>query len=273
MRGARVFGVLLRNEWFKARKRVAFWLPLGFYTLTALANHTGSFIQRDAGFRLPEVWSRVFAEESSFALIFATLTLLLLTATEFNWRTARQNVIDGFSKSQWVAGKLLLLLIVGLLFIAVHILVPVILAVLRTDFATVEGPLVPASAFAAAAGLVLSYLSTAGFAFFLALTIRRTATAIGVWFAWAIPIESGMMTPLALRYFPEHSGLIEYLPWLNTLVLRDYAIYDIAAVTIAREAGSRMPPPVDPTVHLLVATAWTVVFIVAGFIWFLRRDL
>ena len=277
MRGGRAFTVLLCNEWFKARKSLAFWLPLGFFTASAVLNHADAFVRGDDSATFPLVWSNIFGVESSFVLVFAALSLLLLTATEFSWRTARQNVIDGMSKSQWFWGKCLLLPIVGSAFIAVHILIPVSFALIRTDFGAVDGPLVPGSVWAALGGLVLAFLSACAFAFFLALAIRRTGAALGVWFIWVFPVESAMITPFVQRSFPDHAGWIEYLPWLNHFHLRSFAAYDAAAYeryVAPFEAAGRVPLPVnEPTWHLVTAGAWTAVFLGAALISFRRRDL
>ena len=277
MSGVRAYGILLRNEWFKARKSMAFRLPLGFYACWVLMNHANAFFRREDGFGFPDIWSRIFGVGTPFVLVFSVLTLLLLTASEFNWRTARQNVIDGLSKSQWFRGKCLLLPIVGTAFIAVHILIPVALALIRTDFGTADGPLVPAAAFAATGGLVLAFLSASAFAFFLAMTIRRSAPTVGVWFLWVFPLESGMITPFVHRYLPDYSDWIRYLPWINNFPLLEFRNYDTAAyeryAAPALEVGRTPMPAVDPTSHLIVAAAWTVLFLGAAFIWFRRRDL
>ena len=277
MRGARAFGVLLGNEWVKARKRIAFWIALGFFAFFTFMGHSFSFFQDSGNFRLPEVWSDVFAADAQIVLIFASLTLLLLTTTEFGWRTARQNVIDGLSKSQWFWGKSLVLPIVGGAFFGLYILIPVVLASARTDFAAVDGALVPPTVLAALGGLVLAFLSVGGFGFFLSLAIRRTGAALGVWFLWIGPIEFGMIHPLARRFLPDHAGWVEYLPWSNTFPLLDFRNYDDGAYersVAALEAAGRTPPvQVDPTSHLLMAAVWAVLFMGAAFFWFRRRDL
>ncbi|WP_425155454.1 hypothetical protein [Candidatus Palauibacter sp.] len=277
MKGGRVFGVLLRNEWFKARKRLALWIALGFYAVGVFGSHAYPFFQRSEDFRLPEIWGAVFGADSATLVIFASLTLLLLTTMEFSWRTARQNVIDGLSKSQWFWGKSLLLPIVGLAFLGVHVLIPVVLALIRTDFAVVDGPLVPLSVFAALGGLTLAFLSMGALGFFLSLAIRRTGAALGVWFLWIGPVESGMILPLARRYLPDHSAWVEYMPFGNAVALLEFRHYDAPAYeryAAAIEAAGRTPPPaVDPTWHLIVAAAWTALLIGSAFIWFRRRDL
>lgn len=277
MKGARVFGVLLRNEWFKARKRVAFWIALGFYAFFTIMNHGQPFLERSEGFRLPDVWTAVFGDESTMVVIFAALTLVLLCATEFGWRTARQNVIDGLSKSQWFWGKALLLPMVGLAFVGVHVLIPTVLALIRTDFAAAEGPLVPLSVLQAAGGLGLAFLSVAALAFLLSLVIRRTGAALAVWFLWIGPIESGMLPALVGRFLPDHTGWLEYLPFTNGFPLLEFRNYDAPAYeryAAAVEAAGRTPsPPLDPAWHLVAAAAWTALLVGIAYISFRRRDL
>ncbi|MXW55867.1 MAG: hypothetical protein F4X22_09595 [Gemmatimonadales bacterium] len=277
MTGARAFGVLLRNEWFKARKRLAFWIALGFYAFFTLMNHGQPFLERSEGFRLPDIWNAVFGDESTMVVIFAALTLVLLSATEFGWRTARQNVIDGLSKSQWFWGKSLLLPLVGLAFIGVHVLIPTALALMRTDFGAAEGPLVPLSVFQAAGGLGLAFLSVAALAFLLSLVIRRTGAALAVWFLWIGPIESGMLPVLVRRFLPDYTRWLDYLPFSNTFPLLEFRNYDAATYeryAAAVEAAGRTPPPaVDPAWHLITAAAWTALLVGIAFILFRRRDL
>ncbi len=277
MKGARVFGVLLRNEWFKARKRVAFWIALGFYAFFTLMNHGQPFLERSDGFRLPDIWTAVFGDESTMVVIFAALTLVLLSATEFGWRTARQNVIDGLSKSQWFWGKSLLLPVVGLAFIGVHVAIPTLLALIRTDFAAAEGPLLPLSVFQAAGGLGLAFLSVAALAFLLSLVIRKTGAALAVWFLWIGPIESGMLPALVGRFLPDHTGWLEYLPFTNGFPLLEFRNYDAPAYeryAAAVEAAGRTPsPPLDPAWHLVAAAAWTALLVGIAYISFRRRDL
>lgn len=277
MRGVRAFGVLLRNEWFKARKRVAFWIALGFYAFFTLMNHAQPFLERSEGFRLPDIWTAVFGDESATVVIFAALTLVLLSATEFGWRTARQNVIDGLSKSQWFWGKSLLLPVVGLAFIGVHLSIPTALALIRTDFAAAEVPLVPLSAFQAAGGLALAFLSLGALAFLLSLVIRKTGAALAVWFLWIGPIESGMLPALVRRFLPDHTGWLDYLPFTNAFPLFDFRNYDASAYeryAAAVEAAGRTPSAaVDPAWHLVTAAAWTALLVGIAFISFRRRDL
>ena len=276
MRGGKALAVMLRNEWLKARKRVAFWVALGSYAAFTFLNHAQSFFDSEESFDLPGIWPDVFADESATMVVFAAMTLALLCATEFGWRTARQSVIDGLSKSQWFWGKALLLPVVGLAFLGVHLLIPTILAVIRTDFSAGVAP-VPLSALQAAGGLGLAFLGVGALAFLLSLVIRKTGAALAVWFLWVAPIESGMLPALVGRSLPAATDLLQYLPFSNTSALYYFRAYDAPAherYAAAIEAAGRTPPlPIDPVPHLIMAAVWAVLFVGLAYITFRRRDL
>ena len=61
-----ILGVLLRNEWFKTRKRLAFWLALGFFSFITFMNHAQGFFESDEDFALPQVWGSVFGQDMTF---------------------------------------------------------------------------------------------------------------------------------------------------------------------------------------------------------------
>ena len=154
----------------------------------------------------------VFGNEGVQFLIFSGLTVMLLATPEFNWRTARQNVIDGLSKSQWFWGKSLLLPVVALAFLGIHILIPGVLALIRTDLGAATGPLVPASVFAATEAWS-SPSSASGLLRFCDFRdppdgcLARDLDSLGR------PIESGMLRALVMRYLPDYTDWLDYLPF------------------------------------------------------------
>ncbi len=271
---ARTFLLLLRNEWFKARKRLSLWLPLGFYAgIAFLMYGEDFFLDRIA---LPGVWSTVFQGERVIALfIFATLSFLMLTTMEFSWRTARQNVIDGLSKSQWFWGKALVIPLLGVMYCLVHAGIPGVMALIRTDVGAATGPLLPASVFAAAGGLLLGFACVTSLGFFLSLAIRNTGAAMGTWFLWTMPLEGGIIPELSRRYL--HPDLPTYLPFQNSVRLANLANYDTAAyerLAAAAEQAGRAPPDVPNTgLYVVIAVVWIVLLLSASLVWFRRRDL
>ena len=119
--------MLLRIEWLKAAKRRIFWVAIGAFALfVAIRTVIGIYFAQtipDAVFTLPERWPDILGTVAGFGPLFTAILMILLFAPEFSWRTARQNIIDGLSKEQFFAGKVMLLAGLGLLFMAVAVLI------------------------------------------------------------------------------------------------------------------------------------------------------
>jgi len=126
-----------RAEMWKMWKRPATWVTLGLFGLITFADLFDEF--RDARkdpedrFFLPDAWGQILGQEVLIGFIFASVLLILLVASEFSWRTARQNVIDGLSKTQWYSAKVLLLPFLVALFLALRVVVGGSFALAGTD--------------------------------------------------------------------------------------------------------------------------------------------
>ncbi len=148
-------GVLLRNECLKTLKRLAFWVTYGSFTAIMIVSFLENFrrARRDPErpFSMPDSWPSIVADDNEIALIFGSVILLLLISSEFSWRTARQNVIDGLSKEQFFLSKLLLVPLLGLLFVATQTVVGATFSLFVTDFSAGE-PLIRGVHLSALAG-------------------------------------------------------------------------------------------------------------------------
>ena len=85
--GAGVWRVLVRNEWFKARRRLAFLVTYGLFSFITLMEHGGDLrrarTSEDFTYALPRAWSSVFTDDSILILIFASLAVIMLVSSEF----------------------------------------------------------------------------------------------------------------------------------------------------------------------------------------------
>jgi ABC-2 type transport system permease protein len=103
-----------RLELFKMLKRLAAWITyLCFCLLTALT-FGGQFYaaQHSHGrgyFGFPNALPTILTAGTSIASIFGVVLIVLMVCNEFDWKTSRQNIIDGLSKPEWFAGKALLI--------------------------------------------------------------------------------------------------------------------------------------------------------------------
>lgn len=124
-------------ELFKLRKRPATWVAyLIFLTLTALQLGTYFYNTRAPGgpYRgFPEAWPTILAGGAQIASLFGAVLAALAVSSEFEWRTSRQNVIDGLSRGNWFLGKLLLLPAIAVALYATQIVLGITLALLHTQ--------------------------------------------------------------------------------------------------------------------------------------------
>jgi ABC-type transport system involved in multi-copper enzyme maturation permease subunit len=277
---ARVWVVLFRNEWFKTRKRRAFWITLAFFSFITFMQYADRFFAArndpERSFTLPEIWPQVFEGESVITIIFASIALILMSSSEFSWRTARQNVIDGLSKTQWYWGKTLLIPMLGVAFVSLHVGIPAVLGILGTDSSSASGPMFPVSVLAATGGTFLAYTAVAALAIFLSLAIRSSGPAMAAWFFW-IGFGEQLGAGLLGRAVPSLRPILGYLPFTNAQAGMNFRDYDSAAfeqAVAAATAAERAPPELaDLSTIMLVNIGWVALFLVVGYVWFRRRDL
>lgn len=115
---------LIKIEWLKIKKYPAFWWMLGivaltypgvnllFYNgyqqLTTKKDFTSTIAKQLFGnpFAFPETWHSVAFFSSCFVIVPAILVIMMIT-NEYQYKTHRQNVIDGWSRNQFITSKIL----------------------------------------------------------------------------------------------------------------------------------------------------------------------
>lgn len=276
----RLGGVAVRNELTKMVHRPATLVTVGFLLLVSGL----SFGQRwwaargdpERSFALPAAWPEILTGNAQGAAIFGSVLLILLVASEFSWRTARQNVIDGLSKEAWFRGKVGLLVALALLFFVVQVGTGLAFAAAGTEGLTASTLVPGAYRVSAAGGFLLGFLGYGSLALATALAVRGTGASLGVWFLYVAFVER------LLRQGLEELGgaaaeAARYLPVSVFEQLFSYVQHDPAALgrAISRAAGSGQPPP-EPwswSVLLTAAVGWIVLLIGASHLVFRRRDL
>jgi ABC-type transport system involved in multi-copper enzyme maturation permease subunit len=76
-------------------------------------------------YAFPDVWQTV-AFFSSFFLVFPAVVVIMLITNEYTFKTHRQNVIDGWSRSQFISSKLLDVLIITVLVTLLYFVVALV---------------------------------------------------------------------------------------------------------------------------------------------------
>lgn len=144
-------GSLIGIEYLKTVKRRAFWVALAFLAFLSTVALGSELMGGRRGVSAPLVapysWAMAAGEMGPMPAFFLALTIVMLVTSEFSWRTARQNVIDGLSKEQFFTAKWLMATMVALAFTIVPFAVATGVTIYgRVTGATPTSTLAPASA-------------------------------------------------------------------------------------------------------------------------------
>jgi ABC-2 type transport system permease protein len=207
---------LLKIEWLKIKYYRTFWILSVLFALSLYGvNEIVYTVQHNAfsnvpatqmilgtpPFQFPEVWHTV-SYVASFLLFFPGLIIIILMTNEFSYKTHRQNIIDGLSRTQFIYVKMMLCVLIALASAIVVFLVALF-------FGISEGN----------AGFNLQNINYVGLFFIqtlsytsLALVIatlcRRSGIAIGVYFLYA-EIFDQLLSIVANHYLNNKGN---YLP-------------------------------------------------------------
>jgi ABC-2 type transport system permease protein len=203
---------LLTTEWLKIKKYPAFWWIIG---LTALSYPGINFItyngyqnlihRKDQASRIakfvlgnpftfPEIWHTVAYFSSWFVFIPAVVVIMLVT-NEYNYKTHRQNVIDGWSRKQFMISKLIDVLIVTLLISILCCIVAFIIGI-----ATNENTNADRLKLSYYVGLfALQTFSQLSLAFLVGFLVRKAFLALGIFIFYFIVFEN--IAVATLRYY------------------------------------------------------------------------
>jgi ABC-2 type transport system permease protein len=216
---------ILRVEWMKVKNYRTFWILLAITILSipglsyAIYNLTNNSFPKGKGgqsmlgspFAFPDVWQNI-SWNSGWTFIIPAILVITLTTNEFTYKTHRQNIIDGWSRSQFIGVKLIELVLLSLLST-----IAVLLTVLAFGFI---GNKVPVGVPVWQGGRFIFFyfvqmLSFSMIAFLLAMLVKRAGLAIGA-FLMYILIEKIIV---GIGHGIYKSNVVDYLPEEVTAML------------------------------------------------------
>jgi hypothetical protein len=114
---------LLQIEWLKLRRYRTFWvlyllmilafpmlMSLAYYVQTRFPKEGRFLFDPAAFFQFPLVWQTA-AWLGGFVIMLPALLLITLVTNEFAYRTHRQNIIDGWTRLQFLYAKWIVILL------------------------------------------------------------------------------------------------------------------------------------------------------------------
>jgi len=182
---------LLKIEWLKVKNYKAFliisiFFVLGVFTTNYIVysvfdnmvskTNAAVLVNHFNPYDFEYVWQTA-SYASGYILILPVLLLMILVTNEYTFRTNRQNIIDGWSRIQFIHVKMML----ALIFAAVSALLVIITALV---FGFNSGTEFSYNGISHLGYFFLKALSYNVIAVFLSIWIKRTGFAIGLFFIY-----------------------------------------------------------------------------------------
>lgn len=204
---------LLKLEWLKVKNYKAFWIFLGLYIIGLFSINWVAFqfqseIKKSAPLTIfpydfPAVYQNI-SWISSWLLYFPGMLMILVITNEYNYKTHRQNIIDGLTRQQFILAKILFGLLIALLTTLSCFLIAIYFGHAYSGTFSFNG----------IEYIGYSFIQTLCYLFFamiLAILLRRSGLALAVFFLYGLVFEQliGLFIDLKLLnratvwyYFP-----------------------------------------------------------------------
>jgi len=261
---------LLAIEWLKIKRYRTFWVLVGlFLLLLPLWNYevANGLIKMGGGknginflstvYSFPQVWGNIGFWGSIF-IMFITILVIIITTNEYAFRTDRQNVIDGWNRMQFFHAKIGL--VISLSLAATLYLFILGMAFGGVNSGSLSGLFIEFQQVGYFFLLSVDYL---GFGLFLAIWIRKSGLAIGLFLLYSLIIEN------ILQWSINHYTDMPYgnlLPLQASDELLPFPVMQMAKNMISGGATISM------TVYASVAIFWCAVYYFLGRAILLKND-
>ena len=187
---------LLKIEWLKIKNYKAFWIFSVLYFFSILGiNYTGYYINHitldslpgssmllGSPYGFPKVWQTV-GWMSSWLLYFPGILFIMLLTNEFNFKTHRQNVIDGWSRAEFITVKFVFALLFSIVATLFNAVVALFFGLLTS------GSLFTYLGLENLGYIFIQTVAYITFAMFLAVIFRRSGVAIAIFFLYGLIFE------------------------------------------------------------------------------------
>ncbi|PWT76744.1 MAG: hypothetical protein C5B59_05835 [Bacteroidetes bacterium] len=204
-------------EWMKIKNYRTFWILLAItiicipafnYTVYDLMDNSFPKIRGKSifgsPFAFPDVWLTV-SWNSSLLFIIPAILIITLTTNEFSYRTHRQNIIDGWSRIQFISIKLVEVFILSILMTLIVFLTTLYFGGIANKLPQGVGLLSNTQYLFYFFVQMISYSTIA---FLIAVFIRRAGLSMGIFFVYMV-LEQFVVSYLRNKY---KMNWVDYLP-------------------------------------------------------------
>ncbi len=215
---------LLHIEWLKLKNYRTFWILAILFVISifginylfhtilnndVLKNPTMTFIIGGPPFQFPQVWQSI-SWVSGLILIIPGLLMVISITNEYSFKTHRQNIIDGMSRTEFILVKMLLAVIIS-------VITTILVFITAAGFGMAEGG--ASFTFTGIKFIGYFFLQTLNYTFvaiLISLLLKRSGVSIGVYFLYSVVIENMMWG--ILEKYTNHIGYYLPLKSANALI-------------------------------------------------------
>lgn len=254
---------LLSIELKKIIPYTTFWIILGIYVVLLFLvffflrsiklQGPLAFLNLDQYYSFPLLWHTLTYVASFFTLLLGILVIILIT-NEFTYRTARQNIIDGLSKMDFLSAKLYLIILIALFATLIVFITGIINGFIVTEH-------IESSIIFDKIAFVLAYFVQAiaymCFALFIGTLVKKAGLAIGLFLLYSKIVE-----PLVGWKMPD--AISNYLPFHTISSLIQNPVLKIVGMNVAES-------PLG--IHFGFTLFYSAVFLAGTYLLITKRDL
>jgi ABC-2 type transport system permease protein len=262
---------LLKIEWMKLKNYRTFWTLFVLYLVSivginyityriqqriydqAATKGAAEMIVGARPYAYPLVW-QMTSYMSSFLLFVPGLMMIIFITNEYSFKTHRQNILDGWSRSDFISVKLFETLLFALLSTMMVFLTSIMFGSFSDKAFTWENVHYVGFYF-------LQALSYGLFALLFAILFRRGGLAIGVFFLYTVVLEN-LLAGLLNKYA---GNIGRYLPLESSDNLIPFPAF--------RQVQNQLIKPQNIPALLIAVCIYLLLYVVLSHRKFLKDDL
>lgn len=277
----RLLQIEFQKIWKNKASRVltiAYFVILSFIALIAsIKFNIGNFELRIAEqgiFNFPYIW-HFNTYIAAILKFFLAIVIVSMMANEYTYGTLKQNLIDGFSKKEFIQSKFLTVLVFAL---ASTVFVFIMSLLLGLSFSSYNEVSIIFSDLEYILAYFLKLTAFFSFCLFLGILVKRSAFAIGFLFVWNIieGIIIGILKWNVFKNSDDYEKITQFLPLesMSNLIKEPFTRLSVIKnieETIGGQANSK-----DYGVHwysMLIVVCWIVIFVLMSYKILQKRDL
>ena len=217
---------VLKTEWLKIRNYPAFWWVMGmtalsypginyifwnmYLEITKKQNAAGKIAKMLLGnpFTFPETFHTT-AYFSSFFVFIPAIVVIMLITNEYTYKTNRQNIIDGWSRNQFLLSKFFDVLMITLMVTLLYFIIALIIGI-SASTPPITRIWEQARYVWLFALLTFSQLS---FAFLIGFLVRKSFIALSIFVFYFLIVENFVVNIARIKVRNSDQNIGRFLPY------------------------------------------------------------